>query len=55
VQAFHVDEAFLTTKAVVLGHMYKDNRGGVVLYMGSVHAHLATLLKSAYTTAKYAP
>jgi len=52
-QAIHVDGAFLTTKAV-LRHMYKDNRGGVVLYMGSVHSHLASPLKSAYVTAKHA-
>jgi 3-hydroxybutyrate dehydrogenase len=32
-QAIHVDGAFLTTKAA-LRHMYKDNRGGVVIYMG---------------------
>ena len=52
-QAIHVDGAFLTTKAV-LRHMYKDNRGGGVLYMGSVHSHLASPLKSAYVTAKHA-
>ena len=52
-QAIHVDGAFLTTKAA-LRHMYKDNRGGVVLYMGSVHSHLASPLKSAYVTAKHA-
>ena len=45
--------AFLTTKAA-LKHMYKDNRGGVVIYMGSVHSHLASPLKSAYVTAKHA-
>ncbi|EKS9845991.1 SDR family NAD(P)-dependent oxidoreductase, partial [Burkholderia cepacia] len=37
-QAIHVDGAFLTTKAA-LKHMYKDDRGGVVIYMGSVHSH----------------
>ncbi|MBC8733027.1 3-hydroxybutyrate dehydrogenase [Paraburkholderia sp. UCT2] len=52
-QAIHVDGAFLTTKAA-LKHMYKDNRGGVVIYMGSVHSHLASPLKSAYVTAKHA-
>jgi len=52
-QAIHVDGAFLTTKAS-LRHMYKDDRGGVVIYMGSVHSHLASPLKSAYVTAKHA-
>ncbi|MFM0309626.1 3-hydroxybutyrate dehydrogenase [Paraburkholderia sp. RL17-383-BIF-A] len=52
-QAIHVDGAFLTTKAA-LRHMYKDNRGGVVIYMGSVHSHLASPLKSAYVSAKHA-
>ncbi|WP_277188853.1 3-hydroxybutyrate dehydrogenase [Caballeronia sp. BR00000012568055] len=50
--AIHVDGAFLTTKAA-LRHMYKDDRGGVVIYMGSVHSHEASPLKSAYVTAKH--
>jgi 3-hydroxybutyrate dehydrogenase len=50
--AIHLDGAFLTTKAV-LPHMYKDDRGGVVIYMGSVHSHEASPLKSAYVTAKH--
>jgi len=52
-QAIHVDGAFLTTKAV-LKHMYKDDRGGIVIYMGSVHSHEASPLKSAYVAAKHA-
>lgn len=32
--AIHLDGAFLTTKAAVQ-HMYKDNKGGTVIYMGS--------------------
>jgi len=52
-QAIHVDGAFLTTKAA-LKHMYKDERGGVVIYMGSVHSHEASLLKCAYVAAKHA-
>ncbi len=52
-QAIHVDGAFLTTKAA-LKHMYKDNRGGIVIYMGSVHSHEASPLKSAYVAAKHA-
>ncbi|KVS41300.1 3-hydroxybutyrate dehydrogenase [Burkholderia vietnamiensis] len=51
-QAIHVDGAFLTTKAA-LKYMYKDDRGGVVIYMGSVHSHEASPLKSAYVTAKH--
>src|ERR1700710_2680916 len=52
-QAIHVDGAFLTTKAV-LKHMYQDDRGGSVIYMGSVHSHEASPLKSAYVAAKHA-
>ncbi|MCW5329469.1 SDR family oxidoreductase, partial [Pseudomonas aeruginosa] len=37
-----------------LKHMYKDDRGGVVIYMGSVHSHEASPLKSAYVAAKHA-
>jgi 3-hydroxybutyrate dehydrogenase len=48
----HLDGAFLTTKAV-LPHMYAGDRGGVVIYMGSVHSHEASPLKSAYVTAKH--
>ncbi|CAG9171226.1 3-hydroxybutyrate dehydrogenase [Cupriavidus pampae] len=52
-QAIHVDGAFLTTRAA-LRHMYKDTkRGGTVIYMGSVHSHEASPLKSAYVTAKH--
>src|SRR6266404_5458249 len=36
--AIHVDGAFLTTKAA-LKYMYPGNRGGTVIYMGSVHSH----------------
>jgi len=50
--AIHVDGAFLTTKAA-LRYMYPDNRGGTVIYMGSVHSHEASPLKSAYVTAKH--
>ena len=50
--AIHLDGAFLTTKAV-LPHMYRDNRGGTVIYTGSVHSHEASPLKSAYVTAKH--
>ena len=50
--AIHLDGAFLTTKAC-LPHMYKDNRGGSIIYMGSVHSKEASVLKSAYVTAKH--
>lgn len=50
--AIHLDGAFLTTKAC-LPHMYKSGRGGSVIYMGSVHSKEASLLKSAYVTAKH--
>lgn len=52
-QAIHVDGAFLTTRAA-LQHMYKDDRGGVVIYIGSVHSHEGSPLKSAYVAAKHA-
>jgi len=52
-QAIHVDGAFLTTKAA-LKYMYQDKRGGTVIYMGSVHSHEASPLKSAYVAAKHA-
>lgn len=55
--AIHLDGAFLTTRAV-LPHMYAAGeggkaRGGTVIYMGSVHSHQASKLKSAYVTAKH--
>ncbi|AXL48835.1 3-hydroxybutyrate dehydrogenase [Paraburkholderia caffeinilytica] len=50
--AIHLDGAFLTTKAVIK-HMYASNKGGAVIYMGSVHSHEASQLKSAYVTAKH--
>ena len=49
--AIHLDGAFLTTKACVK-HMYKQG-SGVLIYMGSVHSHEASPLKSAYVTAKH--
>jgi 3-hydroxybutyrate dehydrogenase len=50
--AIHLDGAFLTTKAC-LPHMYRDHRGGTILYMGSVHSYLASPLKAPYVTAKH--
>lgn len=50
--AIHLDGAFLTTKACV-PHMQKSGRGGSIIYMGSVHSKEASVLKSAYVTAKH--
>ena len=50
--AIHLDGAFLTTKAC-LPHMKASGRGGSIIYMGSVHSKEASLLKSAYVTAKH--
>src|SRR4029078_435118 len=47
-----LDGAFLTTKACVK-YMYKQ-KAGTLIYMGSVHSHEASPLKSAYVTAKHA-
>ncbi|RQR69834.1 MULTISPECIES: 3-hydroxybutyrate dehydrogenase [unclassified Burkholderia] len=48
----HLDGAFLTTRAA-LADMYRDDRGGVVIYIGSVHSHEASPLKVGYVTAKH--
>jgi 3-hydroxybutyrate dehydrogenase len=50
--AIHLDGAFLTTKAAIK-HMYAGGKGGSIVYMGSVHSHEASKLKSAYVTAKH--
>lgn len=50
--AIHLDGAFLTTKAAVQ-HMYKDDKGGTVIYMGSVHSHEASHYKAPYVTSKH--
>ena len=52
VLAVHLDGAFLITRAC-LPYMYKDNRGGCILYMGSVHSKLASPLKAPYVAAKH--
>ena len=41
----HLDGAFLTTKAAIK-HMYKGDKGGTVIYMGSAHSHEASLYKA---------
>jgi 3-hydroxybutyrate dehydrogenase len=50
--AVHLDGAFLTTRAC-LPTMYASGRGGSVIYMGSVHSKLASVLKAPYVTAKH--
>ncbi|HEX4508601.1 MAG TPA: SDR family NAD(P)-dependent oxidoreductase, partial [Burkholderiaceae bacterium] len=45
--AIHLDGAFLTTRAA-MRTMIEGRRGGTILYMGSVHSHEASPLKSAY-------
>ena len=53
VTAIHLDGAFLVTRAC-LRHMYKNDRGGTVLYTGSVHSKEASPLKAPYVSAKHA-
>ena len=50
--AIHLDGAFLTTKAC-MPHMKSSGKGGSIIYMGSVHSKEASVLKSAYVTAKH--
>jgi 3-hydroxybutyrate dehydrogenase len=50
--AIHLDGAFLTTRACLL-HMYRGDRGGSIIYIGSVHSKEASALKSAYVAAKH--
>jgi 3-hydroxybutyrate dehydrogenase len=50
--AIHLDGAFLTTKACI-PHMKASGKGGCIIYMGSVHSKEASVLKSAYVTAKH--
>jgi 3-hydroxybutyrate dehydrogenase len=50
--AIHLDGAFLTTRAA-LRQMYKQGKGGSIIYMGSVHSKEASPLKAPYVTAKH--
>ncbi|MEO8010442.1 MAG: 3-hydroxybutyrate dehydrogenase [Dokdonella sp.] len=50
--AIHLDGAFLTTRAC-LKDMYARGKGGAIIYMGSVHSHVASKLKAPYVTAKH--
>ncbi|HEX2651093.1 MAG TPA: 3-hydroxybutyrate dehydrogenase [Burkholderiales bacterium] len=50
--AIHLDGAFLTTRAC-FKQMIASEKGGSILYMGSVHSKEASVLKSPYVTAKH--
>ena len=50
--AIHLDGAFLTTRAA-LKYMYRQ-KGGSIIYMGSVHSKEASKLKAPYVAAKHA-
>ena len=50
--AIHLDGSFLTTRAAMRA-MISNGRGGTILYMGSVHSHIASPNKSAYIAAKH--
>jgi len=50
--AIHLDGAFLTTREC-LRDMETRKTGGAIIYMGSVHSHLASKLKAPYITAKH--
>ncbi len=50
--AVHLDGAFLTTRACMRA-MIAAGKGGVILYMGSVHSHEASPLKAPYVAAKH--
>jgi len=50
--AIHLDGAFLTTRAC-MRQMIAGNRGGSIIYMGSVHSKEASMLKAPYVTAKH--
>jgi 3-hydroxybutyrate dehydrogenase len=52
VMAVHLDGAFLVTRAC-LRHMYPSGRGGSIIYMGSIHSKVASVLKAPYVTAKH--
>lgn len=51
-QAIHGDGAFLTTQAAYR-IMKSSNKGGQIIYTGSVHSHEGSKLKSAYVFAKH--
>jgi 3-hydroxybutyrate dehydrogenase len=50
--AIHADGAFLSTKAAY-AKMKESDRGGQIIFMGSIHSHAASPLKAAYCFAKH--
>jgi 3-hydroxybutyrate dehydrogenase len=50
--SIHLDGAFLTTRAC-MRQMIASQRGGSIIYMGSVHSKEASILKAPYVTAKH--
>lgn len=50
--AIHLNGAFLTTRAC-MKQMIASNKGGSIIYMGSVHSKEASMLKAPYITAKH--
>ena len=52
VLAVHLDGAFLTTRAAMRS-MIQHGQGGTILYLGSIHSHIASANKSAYIAAKH--
>jgi 3-hydroxybutyrate dehydrogenase len=52
IMTVHLDGAFLTTRAC-LRHMYASGNGGSIIYMGSIHSKMASLLKAPYVAAKH--
>src|SRR5690606_41347475 len=50
--AIHLAGACLTSREC-LRDMEKRREGGAIIYMGSVHSHLASRLKAPYVTAKH--
>ncbi len=52
VLAVHLDGAFLFTRAC-LQRMHASGRGGSIIYMGSVHSKVASVLKAPYVAAKH--
>lgn len=50
--AVHLDGGFLTTREC-LRHMYRQERGGAIILMGSVHSKEASVSKGPYVVAKH--
>lgn len=52
VLSVHLDGAFLTTRAC-LRQMYISGKGGTIIFIGSAHSKVASVLKGPYVTAKH--